>query len=319
MEIKDHKIAWFTEGGWSGKVPRNHPNMRNDMAWMHILNTTHYPIWTLPEIKEKYDFGIITVPKTNIDKLMQFPVIEQMRRVCEKIGFMQEGPYWHFQDFSIEEQAWYHNTLTQFDFLLVHNKSDEKYYEGITGLKTFINPTLMITDFVKQSKKKLRDNTIIGGNFVRWYGGFDSYIVASEFEKPIYAPSMGRKQQNEEKLEINHLPYLQWIDWMNELSKFKYAVHLMPTRAAGTFALNCAYLCIPCIGYEGLDTQELCFPELTVKDGDINFARFLARKLKDNKWFYNQISKTARENYYKYFSEQTYLEHWEKIWKQLAL
>ena len=58
MEIKDHKIAWFTEGGWSGKVPRNHPNMRNDMAWMHILNTTHYPIWTLPEIKEKYDIYV---------------------------------------------------------------------------------------------------------------------------------------------------------------------------------------------------------------------------------------------------------------------
>jgi len=215
--------------------------------------------------------------------------------------------------------VWFHNTLTEFDFLLAPNESDVKYYEGITGLKTFVNPTLMITDFVKQTKKKLRDNTIIGGNFVRWYGGFDSYIVASEFDKSIYAPSMGRKQTNEEQLEINHLPYFLWIDWMYELSKFKYAVHLMPTHAAGTFALNCAYLGIPCIGYEGLDTQEKCFPELTIKGGDISYARYLARKLKDNKWFYNQIAESAKRNYDRYFSEQIYLKHWNEIWKKLHL
>ena len=34
----EYKIAWFTEGGWTGKVPKDHPNMRNDMAWMHILD-----------------------------------------------------------------------------------------------------------------------------------------------------------------------------------------------------------------------------------------------------------------------------------------
>ena len=38
------KVAWFTEGGWSGKIPRTHPDMRNDSAWMCILEATHYPI-----------------------------------------------------------------------------------------------------------------------------------------------------------------------------------------------------------------------------------------------------------------------------------
>ena len=313
-------ISFFSESNFDGKIERNFNNMRTEYAWYVALDATHHCLGNLSKLSDSlYDLGIVIIPKKNIKDLMKFPMIEQMKRVCKKIGFMQEGPYWYFQDLSIEEQVWYHNALTQFDFLLAHNESDVKYYEGVTGLKTYVNPTLMITDFVKQSKKKLRDNIIIGGNFVRWYGGFDSFIVASEFEKPIYAPSMGRKQLNEDKLDINHIPYLQWQDWIYELSKFKYAVHLMPTHAAGTFALNCAYLGIPCIGYEGLDTQYKCFPELTVKYGDINFARFLARKLKDNKWFYNQTSKTAREYYIKYFSEQTYLEHWEKIWKQLAL
>jgi hypothetical protein len=54
----------------------------------------------------------------------------------------------------------------------------------------------------------------------------------------------------------------------------------MPTHAAGTFALNCAYHGIPCIGYEGLDTQELCFPHLTVEMGNLNKAKQLAEKLK---------------------------------------
>ena len=66
----EYKIAWFTEGGWSGKVPRNHPNMRNDMAWMHVLDVDHYPISTLHSIGKQYDLGIVTIPKTNIDKFL---------------------------------------------------------------------------------------------------------------------------------------------------------------------------------------------------------------------------------------------------------
>ena len=57
-------IAFFTEGEWVGKVPRNHPNMRNDMAWMHVLDVHHYPILNLPNVEEKYDIGIITIPKS---------------------------------------------------------------------------------------------------------------------------------------------------------------------------------------------------------------------------------------------------------------
>ena len=28
------KVAFFTEGGYQGKVPRNNANMRTDMAWV---------------------------------------------------------------------------------------------------------------------------------------------------------------------------------------------------------------------------------------------------------------------------------------------
>ena len=37
------KIGFFTEGGYEGKVPRNHPNMRTDLAWICSLDATHHP------------------------------------------------------------------------------------------------------------------------------------------------------------------------------------------------------------------------------------------------------------------------------------
>ena len=113
---------------------------------------------------------------------------------------------------------------------------------------------------------------------------------------------MGRRVKGEEGMpNLNHLPYMDWSDWINNLSQFKYGVHLMPTHAAGTFALNCAYYGIPCIGYEGLDTQELCFPHLTIEMGNLNKAKQLAERLKTDKDFYNHCSKNAKINYMNYF------------------
>ena len=60
----------------------------------------------------------------------------------------------------------------------------------------------------------------------------------------------------------------------------------MPTYAAGTFALNCAYHGIPCIGYEGLDTQMILHPDLTVAIGDITAAKKLVEKLRNDEDFY---------------------------------
>ena len=82
----------------------------------------------------------------------------------------------------------------------------------------------------------------------------------------------------------------------------------MRTHAAGTFALNCAYLGIPCIGYEGLDTQELCHPSLTVKLGDLEGAKEKIEDLK-NKDYYFQCSKAAKFNYQQYYSESVFMEN----------
>ena len=309
----EYKIAWFTEGGWFGKVPRDHPNMRNDMAWMHSFDVDHYPIYNLHQIQEKYDLGIVTIPKTNIDKLSQYPMVESIKKVCKKVGTMQEGPHWYFQDYSMEEQIWFYNLLMEMDFIFCHNEIDVKYYKGLVNKKCYVNPTLMIEDYIEESNNKL-EAVIIGGNMVRWYGGFDSYIVAQELGVPIYAPSMGRKIDREDEMDINHLSYMTWVEWIKEISRYKYGVHLMPTWAAGTFTLNCAYWGIPCIGYRGLDTQEKLHPLLSVDCGDLNAAKNLAKKLKNDKDFYNECSHDCKSLYIKSsFTEKQYIYNMKKV------
>ena len=169
-----------------------------------------------------------------------------------------------------------------------------------------------------QPRSEWSDAVIIGGNMVRWYGGFDSYIVAQEFGMPIVAPSMGRKIDREDEMDIQHLPYMTWVEWMNNLSQYHVGVHLMPTHAAGTFALNCAFHGIPCIGYEGLDTQEELHPHLTVWDGDMETAKQYAKDLKDDEEFYEDCSRTARENYENsLYNEKNFVPYMTKIFEGL--
>jgi len=292
-------IAFFTEMGFEGKVPRNHPNMRTEFAWMCALDADHYNYKNIPN--RQYDLGIVIIPKKNPN----FD-LNTLKKYCNKVAVMQEGPHWYFQDYSLDKQIWYYNTLTSADIIFTHNKIDKKYYEGLTNHKDVrVLQSLMIEDSIGEIKQVERKGVIIGGNFVNWYGGFDSYIVASEHFDKVVAPSMGRKQSGEEEL-LTHLPYLDWKEWIHKLNEFKIGIHLMRTHAAGTFALNCAYLGIPCIGYKGLDTQEICHPELTIKVGNLTKAKKLLGRLKNNSYFYNKMSSQARENYKKYYHENIF-------------
>jgi len=295
------KIAFFTEGGYQGKVPKNHPNMRTELAWMCALNADHWNINQPPN--QQYDLGVIIIPKKN----PQFD-INQLKQYCNKIAVMQEGPNWYWQDYPLAQQIWYFNTIQEADLMLVHNEADKKYYTGLTGKECTVLPSLMIEDSISNLPKVNRENVMIGGNFCSWYGGFDSYVIAQELDCPIYIPSMGRKIEGEEQMpNLNHLPYMSWVEWIQTLNNFKYGIHLMRTHAAGTFALNCAYLGIPCIGYEGLDTQETCHPYLTVKLGDLATAKEKLIQLKTDKQWYDKCSTIAKEQYQQHYQKDKFL------------
>jgi predicted glycosyltransferase len=123
-------------------------------------------------------------------------------------------------------------------------------------------------------------------------------------------------KEDEKILDINHLPWVQWLDWMYELSKCKYGVQL-GTAAAGTFNLNCAYLGIPCIAYDNVNTQKYLHPELSVPDGDIKEARKLAEKLKSDENFYKQCSDTAKNMFETIYSEKEFLVNMKDIVSKL--
>ena len=312
------KVAAFTEGGFSGVIPRNNPNMRVDSAWWCALEAVHHPFQHLPSMRDnEYDFGIVIIPKKR-SYLLEVDLIGQLKRVCKKIAIMQESYYNYWQDDPINEQIWYFNFLMDVDLILCHNDVDLTYYRGLTEKRCELMPTLMIEDEIKPHivNPDARDGVIIGGNFVWAYGGFDSYVVAKESDEQIFAPVTGRMKEEERGMDINHLDWMYWSDWINNLSRFKYGVQL-GTASAGTFNLNCAYYGIPCVGYNNVNTQRLCYPDLSVDVGDIGKAKQLMSRLKTDKDFYKHCSEISKTKYYECFSEKQYIYKMKKVMKEV--
>lgn len=295
------KIAFFTEMNFQGKIPRNHKNMRTEFAWMVALGADHYHLQD--KLNQKYDLGIAI----NSKKHPEWVNVGRLKEFCSKVAVMQEGPFWLFQDYELPNQIHYFNNLTNADIILSHNEQDKNYYQGLTNHPDVrVMPSLMIEDPIKINTSINRSGIMIGGNMVSWYGGFDSFMLASSTTDEIYSPKMGRAIEGEEQLGIKQLPYLQWDEWISALNKCKIGIHMMRTHAAGTFALNCSYLGIPCIGYEGLDTQRILHPNLTVKDGDLNQARIILNKLWNNVDFYKENSILTKQLYKEHYHENIF-------------
>lgn len=312
------KIAFLTEMPFMGKIPADHHNMRTEFAWMHALDANHHNIHNYKSVNG-YDHVFVIFPKgktflsaegscliesaTNpVSELLDSDIISELKQSNAKVHYVQEGPHWWFNDYEIADQINFFNMLQRVDSIYAHNESDAQYYRGLCkDTSVHVIPTLMIETLTKQIIPTPDEKIIIGGNFARWYGGMESFIIASEFNLPIWGQTSHATRKDEWHL-IEHLPRVTWIEWMRQLSTFKYAVHLMPTVAAGTFSLNCAYFGIPCIGNQLVDTQRICHPELSVDVADLDSARKLAVRLRDDVEFYDECSKTAQENYKQYYT-----------------
>ena len=307
------KTAFLTESHFQGKVPLNHPNMRTEMAWQATLQSDHFNLFQYDHVKD-YDVVFIIFPKAlvklnmvgiemeytnsqrDIDniKIYSLPVVETLKKYNKKVCYIQEGPTNVFNDYDLLTQFNFYNQLSECDIILAHNEYDTHFYKGLfPQSKVAVIPSLMFPIDIFPIKE---DKAIINGNFAAWYNGFQSYIVASEFGCPIFAPSSHCKRKGEEQVpNLKHIPWIMWNDWMKELSTFKYSVSMMPTVAAGTWSMNCGYFEIPCIGNEKVDTQRLLFPELSVDTGDVHQARFLAMQLKTDKDFYEHCGHYAKK------------------------
>lgn len=316
------KITFITEAQWFGKVLPDNSNMRTEISWMYALNAEHVPLQHCLKVKDQ-DHVFLILPKGELSlnmvgvrindqinpwtKILGSNFIDILKSNNGKVHYIQEGPTWLFNDYEIVDQFNFYNNLAKCDSIFAHNDFDTKFYKGLFPNKEInVIPSLLIEDQLKDIVPSPEEKVIIGGNFARWYGGFQSYLVADELGVEKWTQESHAKRENEDQIpDLNHLPRLEWLDWMKGLSHFKYAVHLMPTIAAGTFSLNCAYFGIPCIGNAKVDTQRLCHPLLSVDVEDVESARKLAIALKDPS-FYKECSEMAKRNYRKFYD----IEQW---------
>lgn len=322
------KITFLSETGYRGKWPVDFPNARTEVAWQIALNADHFNIGEWQTVKD-YDWVMLILPKGGVglnnegirinndpnrfSNLYKTPFVQELKKKNKKVAYVQEGPTWYVNDFHMEDQFNFYNTLADCDLIFAHNEYDTKWYKGLFQNKCVeVMPTLMIETLIKDVVPKPENKTIIGGNFCHWYGGFQSYLIAQELNCPIWAQTSHASQPGEEQV-VNILPRMYWFDWIKTLSTFKYAVHMMPTIAAGTFSLNCAYFGIPCIGNIKVDTQRKCFPNLSFESEDVEGARLAAKRLLEDLNFYNDNSEASCDLYYTHFGKEVYLEKLNKI------
>jgi hypothetical protein len=306
------KTAFFTEIPYNGKFDRKNNNIRMPVSWIIATDSTHHNIAQINGIPDDtYDFGVVIIPKVK-NHLLSYPLLENLRRICKKVGTMQEGTSYYWHKDSPSEQAWYYSFLSNMDILFCHNDCDKLYYSGLTEKRTEILSSLMIVDNVK-TFDGAREGVMIGGNWDIDYRGLDSYIVAKVLSNDITAITTGRINNEEKYVEdLKHLPWMPWVDWMYELSKRKYAVH-MGVPAAGSIQLNAAFLSIPCIGYENINCQRDLHPYLSVPVGDIGEAKRRAKELKNDKSFYDYCSDICQKRYFGMYSEAIFMRKWDKV------
>lgn len=314
-------VAFLTEANFFGKIPRESNNIRTDSAWMIALDAFHYPMhFFLCDIEENihFDHCFVILPKDEkkLSVFLERCTVDYLKKYFENVYMIQEGPSDYFHDYSVSTQILFLNFIRDCDRMFCHSFNDWSYYFGITNSsKIYLIPSLMIeNNFIKSIKnwKEKENKIIIGGNMCKWYGGINSYLSAIDLGLPIYSPSMGRKKDDESLLDITHLPYMSWTNWMDTLKIFKYAIHMMPTIAAGTFNLNCAYLGVPCIGNQYVETQSKLFPKLSISPFDIYQAKIKLKELHDNQCFYHECVEMANRNYaVSNFKEENWLKYME--------
>jgi len=319
---KEIKVAFISENPTYQFTDHDRLQLhaRTDFAWMCSLNALNLKVDETHKNMDGIDADIyIYIPPKNSPAL---DMIEWVKyKTGKKIGIMQEGPHDFYHSYDIPVQMQYIKMLTEADFILCHNYYDKKYYETFNS-NVYIMPTLMIEDTIKNLVKISDNRLMIGGGCSSWYGGTDSFMIAYSMKKRdpnihLYMPQMGRNNGKESELGISILPHGDWYTWMLNLSTCRYAVHMMPTIAAGTFALNCAYLKIPCIGYNLVDTQDICHPSLSVDPGDLVTARELGHMLLVDKDFYEECSNDCYVKYHEHFGEDRWILKMEETFNKI--
>jgi len=323
------KIALVTEMELSGKVPPGFTNMRVEFCWAKALGADFVPYHRI--LEETYDRVLFVLPKKT-RQYDKYPESYKQRYPETKIGIVQEGPITLYEDWHPLAQEIYFQALRSVDTVFVHNKADRRYLLTMfPALRVGIFPTIIDDSLLKDlppGEFKTRDGIMLSGNMSSWYGGMFSYQMVKDMSDKITIPGSGRITEEERKWVeetpgLNISPWCDWFEWMYLLNQYKIGMNFMPTRAAGTFALNCAYLGIPCFGFMDLDTQNQLFPR------SMNLTRqsFISpsfqpipqetiRRLLTDEGYYNELSQILSEKA-KEFTVEKYRPYFAQLMENM--
>lgn len=299
-----------SEMEFAGKLPDNYPYMRVLETQLRFLDLDHIPLFHILQSDTKYEGGIMfNIGKGGLDKAYinilysKFNnVVEQLKSKFSKVYIYQDGEIGWWNQTDVKLQVWWYNQLSSSDGILVPNSTDVCFYRGIfKDIPVRVIRSVMTDVGLDNTKfKEKSGRTIITGPLTREYNGLIQVLLAHNYGLPIDIPPMGQSRMPKDSWEmannigVRYLPYMSWIEWMYNLNQYELGYMMSTATASGSFALNCAYLGIPCIGDKRADTQSMLFPDLAVNSLDTQTALELTLKLKKDKEFYNSVIKKAK-------------------------
>jgi len=313
-----------SEMGFEGYFPVNYPNLRVLETQLLYLEAYHLPIQKILDEGKTYKGSLMyNIGKGGFEKPYisglyhnYHNVVSLLQEKFEKVYIYQDGEIGWWNQVDTRLQAWWYNQLRSANGILVPNSTDVSFYKGLFPDKEIkVIRSVMTDEGLDKTKFKPQENrTIVTGPLTREYNGFSQVLIAHNADMPIDIPPMGESRMPKDSWEmapnlgINYLQYMSWVDWMYNLSRYKIGYMMSAATASGSFALNCAYLGIPCIGDKRADTQSILFPDLAIDVFDNKKAFDLTLKLKKDLDFYIEVSNKAKRLYKQEFTKEKMLK-----------
>ena len=309
-----------SEMGFEGYFPVNYPNLRVLETQLLYLEAYHLPIQKIITEGKTYKGSLLyNIGKGDFEKPYisdlyhnYHNIVGLLQEKFEGVYIYQDGEIGWWNQVDTRLQAWWYNQLRAASGILVPNSTDVSFYKGLFPDKEIkVIRSVMTDEGLDKSKFKPKENrTLITGPLTREYNGFSQLLLAHNLDMPVDIPPMGESRMPKDSWEmadnlgVNYLQYMTWTEWMYNLSRYKIGYMMSSATASGSFALNCAYLGIPCIGDKRADTQSILFPDLAVDVFDNEKALELTFKLKNDLDFYIEVSNKAKRLYKQEFTKE---------------
>ena len=313
-----------SEMGFEGYFPVNYPNLRVLETQLLYLEAYHLPIQKIITEGKTYKGSLLyNIGKGDFEKPYisdlyhnYHNIVSLLQEKFEGVYIYQDGEIGWWNQVDTRLQAWWYNQLRATSGILVPNSTDVSFYKGLFPDKEIkVIRSVMTDEGLDKSKFKPKENrTLITGPLTREYNGFSQLLLAHNLDMPVDIPPMGESRMPKDSWEmadnlgVNYLQYMTWTEWMYNLSRYKIGYMMSAATASGSFALNCAYLGIPCIGDKRADTQSILFPDLAVDVFDNEKALELTFKLKNDLDFYIEVSNKAKRLYKQEFTKEKMLK-----------